>query len=226
MEVTPTTPRTYSQLQTPNPKMPGNLFIVSAPSGAGKTSLVAALLDADPLVRKSVSFTTRAPRTGEVNGREYNFVSTDEFERMRARGEFVESALVHGNHYGTSSRWMNEQLAKGQDILLEIDWQGAAQVRRVNPAAIGIFILPPSYQALIARLNNRATDAPEIIAQRLRNAREEISHLVDFDYVIINEDFDRAAQELSAIVVAERLKLARQNERHRDLIDQLLAPKQ
>ncbi len=206
--------------------MPGNLFIVSAPSGAGKTSLVAALLDTDPLLRKSVSFTTRSPRPGEVNGREYNFVSTDEFERMRARGEFVESALVHGNHYGTSHQWMGARMAEGKDILLEIDWQGAAQVRRVHPAAIGIFILPPSYEALIARLNTRATDAPDIIAQRLRNAHGEISHLIDFDYVIINEDFDRAAQELSAIVVAERLKLARQNERHRDLIEQLLNPKQ
>jgi len=206
--------------------MPGNLFIVSAPSGAGKTSLVAALLDADPQVRKSVSFTTRAPRPGEVNGREYNFVTVEEFDRMRTRGEFVESALVHGNHYGTSHQWMGERLAEGKDILLEIDWQGAAQVRRANPAAIGIFILPPSYETLIARLNTRATDAPDIIAQRLHNARGEISHLVDFDYVIINEDFDRAAQELASIVVAERLRLPRQRERHRELIDQLLLPRQ
>jgi guanylate kinase len=206
--------------------MSGNLFIVSAPSGAGKTSLVAALLDADALVRKSVSFTTRSPRPGEVNGREYNFVTTEAFERMRARGDFVDRALVHGNHYGTSHQWMGERLAEGKDILLEIDWQGAAQVRRVNPAAIGIFILPPSYEALLSRLNNRATDAAEIIAQRLRNARQEISHLVDFDYVIINEDFDRAAQELAAIVVAERLKRTRQTGRHQDLINQLLHPQQ
>jgi guanylate kinase len=204
--------------------MSGNLFIVSAPSGAGKTSLVAALLDTDPQVRKSVSFTTRAPRPGEVNGREYNFVTVAQFERMRANGEFVESALVHGNYYGTSHQWIGARLAEGHDILLEIDWQGAAQVRKVNAQAITIFILPPSYGALLARLNSRATDAPEIIAERLRNAREEISHLVDFNYVIINEDFDRAAQELAAIVVAERLKLARQNERHRKLIDQLLNP--
>lgn len=204
--------------------MPGNLYIVSAPSGAGKTSLVAALLDSDPQVRISVSFTTRAPRKGEVNGREYNFVSVAEFERMRADGEFVESALVHGNHYGTSHQWMGERMAEGQDILLEIDWQGAAQVRRVNPAAISIFILPPSYEALLARLNNRATDAPGIIAQRLQNAREEIAHLFEFDYVIINQDFDRAAQELAAIVVAQRLKRAYQYERHQALIDQLLHP--
>lgn len=206
--------------------MSGNLFIVSAPSGAGKTSLVAALLDADALVRKSVSFTTRSPRPGEINGREYNFVAVDEFERMRARGEFVESALVHGNHYGTSHQWIGARLAEGRDILLEIDWQGAAQVRRVNSASISIFILPPSYEALLSRLNNRATDPPGIIAQRLRNARQEISHLVDFDYVIINEDFDRAAQELAAIVVAERLKRTRQTGRHQDLINQLLHPQQ
>lgn len=205
--------------------MSGNLFIVSAPSGAGKTSLVAALLGADPLVRKSVSFTTRAARPGEVNGREYNFVTVDEFERMRTHGEFAENALVHGNHYGTSHQWMGARLAEGHDILLEIDWQGAAQVRRVNPAAIGIFILPPSYEALLSRLNTRATDSPEIIAQRLHNAREEMSHLVDFDYVIINEDFGRAAGELAAIVVAERLKRARQAGRHQALINQLLHPK-
>jgi guanylate kinase len=204
--------------------MSGNLYIVSAPSGAGKTSLVAALLKADPLVRKSVSFTTRGPRAGEVNGREYNFVSVDEFERMRAAGEFVESALVHGNHYGTSHKWMSARLAEGQDILLEIDWQGAAQVRRVNPAAVTIFILPPSYEALRERLTGRATDAAEIIARRLANAREEITHVLDFDYVIINEDFDRAARELAAVVVAQRLTRASQQARNGALIDQLRNP--
>jgi guanylate kinase len=200
----------------------GTLFIVSAPSGAGKTSLVAALLDADPSVKLSVSFTTRAPRKGEVNGRNYNFVSVAQFERMRARGEFVESALVHGNHYGTSSRWMNEQLSKGQDILLEIDWQGAAQVRQANPQAVLIFILPPSYEALTSRLTSRATDSAEVIAGRLAAARTEMSHLFDFDYVIINEDFDRAASELIAVVTAERLRTARQTERHRETIENLI----
>lgn len=204
--------------------MSGSLFIVSAPSGAGKTSLVAALLDMDSQVRKSVSFTTRAPRAGDVDGREYNFIGVAEFERMRSNGEFVESALVHGNHYGTSHQWMSERMVQGEDILLEIDWQGAAQVRRVHPAALSIFILPPSYEALLSRLQNRATDAPGIIAQRLSNAREEIAHLVDFDYVIINQDFDRAAQELAAIVVAQRLKRSRQIERHQHLIDHLLHP--
>jgi guanylate kinase len=205
--------------------MSGNLYIVSAPSGAGKTSLVAALLDTDPRVRKSVSFTTRAPRKGEVNGREYNFVGVAQFETMRANGEFVESALVHGNYYGTSHQWMSARMAAGEDILLEIDWQGAAQVRRVYTDAVSIFILPPSYETLLSRLNSRATDAPEVIARRLRNAHEEISHLYDFDYVMINQDFDRAAHELAAIVVAERLKRARQIERNRELIDQLLNPR-
>lgn len=204
--------------------MSGNLYIVSAPSGAGKTSLVAALLDSDPRVRKSVSYTTREPRKGEVNGREYNFVSVAEFEAMRARGNFVESALVHGNYYGTSHVWVGARLAEGQDILLEIDWQGAAQVRRVRADAIGIFILPPSYQALLSRLNSRGTDSQEVIARRLENAREEISHLTEFDYVIINDDFDRAAEELTAIIVAERLKRTRQLQRHREVIDQLLHP--
>lgn len=204
--------------------MSGNLFIVSAPSGAGKTSLVAALLDSDPLVRKSVSFTTRAPRKGEVNGREYNFVSLAEFERMRAAGGFVESALVHGNHYGTSHQWLSARMAEGHDMLLEIDWQGAAQVRHVQPGAVSIFILPPSYEALMSRLNNRATDAASVIAQRVQNAREEIAHLFDFDYVIINQDFDRAAQELAAIVVAQRLRCILQKMRHQKLIDQLLHP--
>lgn len=204
--------------------MSGNLYIVSAPSGAGKTSLVAALLDSDPQVRKSVSFTTRAPRKGEINGREYNFVDKAAFDRMRANNEFVESALVHGNYYATSVKWMNERMAEGQDILLEIDWQGAAQVRRVHADAVGIFVLPPSYEALLSRLQGRGTDAADIIARRLQNAREEISHLFDFDYVIINDDFDRAAQELAAIVMAERLKRARQVARHPALIDQLLNP--
>jgi guanylate kinase len=159
-----------------------------------------------------------------VNGREYNFVSVAEFEALRARGDFVESALVHGNYYGTSHQWMGSRLAEGVDILLEIDWQGAAQVRRVRPDAIGIFILPPSYPALLSRLNSRGTDAPDVIARRLENAREEIAHLVEFDYVIINDDFDRAAEELTAIVVAERMKRTRQAERHRELFDQLLHP--
>ena len=201
--------------------MSGTLFIVSAPSGAGKTSLVGALLAADPLVRKSVSYTTRGPRPGEVNGREYHFVTTAEFERMLERGEFLENAQVHDNRYGTSHNWVAGQLAKGLDILLEIDWQGAAQVRKLIPGAVSIFILPPSFDALLVRLNKRAQDPPEVIARRLRNARKEIAHVVEFDYVIINEDFNRAAQDLVSIVRAERLKLARQLARHSDLINRM-----
>jgi guanylate kinase len=202
--------------------MPGTLYIVSAPSGAGKTSLVAALLKADPEVRLSVSHTTRAPRPGEVDGREYNFVSLAEFERMERAGEFLESALVFGNRYGTSLTWLSARIAEGRDILLEIDWQGAAQVRKLKPETVTIFILPPSLEVLEQRLTGRGTDAPEVIARRLAAAREEIAHVVDFDYVIINEGFERAVQDLTGIVRAERLKRARQFERHPDLINRLL----
>jgi guanylate kinase len=201
--------------------MSGNLYIVSAPSGAGKTSLVAALLAADPRVRKSVSYTTRAPRPGEIDGCHYHFVDEDRFERMAAAGDFLESARVHGNRYGTSKRWVEEQLAGDHDIVLEIDWQGAAQVRRLMPAAIGIFVLPPSFEALLQRLNSRAQDSPEVIATRLANARDEIAHVHDFDYVIINTDFRTAAAELQDIVRAERLRTAQQLVRHSTLINRL-----
>lgn len=201
--------------------MPANLYIVSAPSGAGKTSLVGALLAADSQIRKSVSCTTRDRRPGEVNGREYHFVAAAEFERMLERGEFLESARVHGNRYGTSQKWVREQLSQDHDILLEIDWQGAAQVRKLMPEAISIFILPPSLAVLEQRLTKRAQDPPDVIARRLENAREEIAHFVEFDYVIINEDFNRAAQDLISIVRAERLKLSRQLVRHADLINRL-----
>jgi guanylate kinase len=190
--------------------MSGNLFIVSAPSGAGKTSLVSALLAADSLVIKSVSYTTRSARPGEVDGRDYHFVSTEVFSRMLAHGDFLESALIYGNHYGTSKTWVAEQTAQGRDILLEIDWQGAAQVRKLVPQATGIFILPPSLEQLAARLRKRAQDSEESISRRLGTAREEMSHVTEFDYVIINEDFKRAAQELICVIQAERLKLARQ----------------
>ena len=201
--------------------MSGNLYIVSAPSGAGKTSLVAALLAADVRVRKSVSYTTRAPRPGEIDGRHYHFSSADDFDRRVAAGDLLESALVHGNRYGTSRRWVEEQLAGDSDIVLEIDWQGAAQVRRLMPAAIAIFVLPPSFEALLQRLNARALDSPEVIATRLANAREEIAHVHDFDYVIINDDFRTAAAELQDIVRTERLRTAPQLARHKALINRL-----
>ena len=201
--------------------MTGNLFIVCAPSGAGKTSLVAELLNADAHIRLSVSFTTRKPRPGEVDGREYHFVSQQIFERMLEQGEFLESAQVHGNQYGTSQRWIGEQRAAGSDILLEIDWQGAAQVRKLIPESIGIFILPPSFDALLSRLNRRAQDPPYEIARRLAAARTEISHVAEFDYVIINDNFDQAAQDLISIVRAQRLLAPVQLARHSDLINRM-----
>lgn len=201
--------------------MSGSLFIVSAPSGAGKTSLVSALLAADPLIRKSVSYTTRAPRAGEQDGRDYHFVGADEFERMRNRGEFLETAHVHGNLYGTSLGAVEKECAAGRDVLLEIDWQGAAQVRSLKPDVVATFILPPSIEALEERLRGRAQDSPHAIAARLAAARGEISHVGEFDYVIINNDFDRAAQQLVSIIRAERLRLPRQLASHTDLINRL-----
>jgi len=201
--------------------MSGSLFIVCAPSGAGKTSLVAELLRSDPQIKLSVSHTTRKPRAGEVDGREYHFVSAETFVQMVERGEFLESALVHGNHYGTSQDWIEEQRKAGRDILLEIDWQGAAQVRKVIPDAVGIFIVPPSFETLVSRLNKRAQDPPDVIALRLAAAREEISHVAEFDYVIINDKFDVAVQDLAAIVRAQRLRASAQITRNNDLINRL-----
>ena len=201
--------------------MIGALYIVSAPSGAGKTSLVSNLLGTDRFVRKSVSFTTRAMRPGEENGVHYHFVTVQEFGEMKARGEFLEHALVHGNEYGTSRRTVDRECAAGYDVLLEIDWQGAAQIRKLQPDAVAIFILPPSIEALEKRLRGRGQDTPEVIARRVAAARGEISHVGEFDYVIINEEFNRAAQELISIIRAERLRLPRQLARHSDLINTL-----
>ena len=201
--------------------MSGTLYIVSAPSGAGKTSLVQALLAADPGVRKSVSYTTRKPRPGEENGREYHFVDVAAFEAMAARGAFLECATVHANRYGTSREWVLEQTARGQDIVLEIDWQGAAQVRRLHPQVVSVFILPPSLADLESRLRDRAQDGDEIIRQRLAAAPGEIAHFEEFDYVIINDDFNRAALDLASIIRAERLKLPRQRLRRPDFFDRL-----
>jgi guanylate kinase len=201
--------------------VPGNLFIVAAPSGAGKTSLVNELLQADTGIKLSVSHTTRLPRPGEVDGRDYHFVTEQVFAQMAERGEFLESAQVHGKHYGTSQRWIGEQRAAGGDILLEIDWQGAAQIRKLIPEAIGIFVLPPSFDTLVARLNRRAQDPPDVIALRLATAREEISHVSEFNYVIINDKFDEAVQDLISIVRAQRLRASSQLARHQDLINRM-----
>lgn len=201
--------------------MNGTLFIVCAPSGAGKTSLVNEMLKTDDKIKLSISHTTRAPRAGEVDGREYHFVSKEKFEAMATAGEFLESALVHGNYYGTSQAWIEEQRAAGSDILLEIDWQGAAQVRLFFPEAVGIFILPPSFETLMARLNLRAQDAPDVIARRLAAAREEIGHVAEFDYVIINDQFGEALKDLTAVVRSQRLRLDAQTARHGELINRM-----
>jgi guanylate kinase len=201
--------------------MSGILFIVTAPSGAGKTSLVAALLARDRNLRLSVSYTTRLPREGEVNGRHYHFVDPPTFQKMLERGEFLESAEVYGNRYGTSQAWVRRALEAGTDVLLEIDCQGAAQVRRLMPEAVGIFILPPSMEVLKRRLEKRGTETPEAIDRRLKAAREEMSRVGEFDYVIINDRFDEALEDLASVVRAERLKRERQLERHRSLIEAL-----
>jgi guanylate kinase len=197
--------------------MRGLLFIVAAPSGAGKSSLVAALLAEDPRVALSISYTTRAPRPGEVDGREYHFVDRPTFQQMLEAGEFLESAEVHGNHYGTAQRQIQSIRASGRDALLEIDWQGAQQVRRIFPEAIGIFILPPSLAELERRLIARGQDSAATIARRLAAATAEMSHAAEFDYAIINKDFDEARRDLVAIVRAARLTLAEQSARHPEL---------
>jgi guanylate kinase len=197
----------------------GCVFIVSAPSGAGKSSLVAALLAAERNLRLSISFTTRAPRVSDRDGVNYHFINREPFLRMAEAGEFLESAEVYGNLYGTSHRWIRDTMASGNDVVLEIDWQGAAQVRRLFPGTVGIFILPPSLAVLKNRLESRAQDSPEVITRRLAAAREDISHLSNFDYVIINNDFSEAVKDLTGIVRAERCKLARQVDRCTDLFN-------
>jgi guanylate kinase len=199
--------------------MNGNLFIISAPSGAGKSSLIGAVLAEDSRLALSVSFTTRPPRTGEVNGRDYHFVDAKTFQAMLERGEFLESAEVHGNRYGTSQKWIDDARAKGLDIILEIDWQGAQQVRRTFPDAVGIFILPspPVLPELERRLRARGQDREEVIERRLRDAREDIGHAAEFQYVIINNQFEDARRDLAAVVRASRLTLSRQSARHPDM---------
>ena len=204
--------------------MSGSLFVISAPSGAGKTSLVHALLQTNSQIDLSVSYTTRPPRAGEIGGKDYHFVSREQFLAMAAQGEFLESAEVYGNLYGTSGTWIAQENARDRDILLEIDWQGAAQVRRLFPECLRIFVLPPSLEALAQRLQGRGKDAPEVIATRLAAAREDVSHLAEFDYVIINADLDEAVRELNSIVLTARLRLAKQLVRQRNLINQFLTP--
>lgn len=195
----------------------GCLFIIAAPSGAGKTTLVRALLAQDAALQLSVSHTTRAPREGEENGRDYHFIGVETFRAMREAGEFLESAEVHGNYYGTSRGWIEQQMVAGRDIVLEIDWQGARQVRKVFPQAVGVFIMPPSLAVLEQRLKGRGTDASEVIARRLDNARVEMAHVGDFDYVIINNELREAVEDLATLVRAARLRLPVQRATHPEL---------
>jgi guanylate kinase len=200
----------------------GNLFVVAAPSGGGKTSLTRALLEREPAIMLSVSYTTRPPRPGETDGADYHFVSPKRFEELKAAGEFLEHAQVHGNWYATSATWLKRQIDAGQDVLLEIDWQGATQVRKLIPASVHIFILPPSLASLEERLVRRGQDDKATIARRLIAAREEMRHCGEFDYVIINQEFASALEDLSAIVRASRLRSAQQRIRYKGLLKQLI----
>ncbi len=202
--------------------MIGNLFIVAAPSGAGKTTLVRHLLESDKQIGVSISHTTRRPRPGEENGREYHFVDVPSFLERIGQGEFLEWAEVHGNYYGTSKRWIEDEMLAERDVLLEIDWQGAQQVRKVFPQAIGIFVLPPSMAILHERLSGRGTDSEDVIARRIAAARDEMRHVDEFDYVIINDTLQQAVGDLQAIVRTARLRYANQRQRHAALFPSLL----
>lgn len=199
------------------------LFIVSAPSGAGKTSLLRELLQHDPLLSLSVSHTTRAMRPGEEDGVHYHFVDIPEFERLAAEGMFIEHAQVFDNYYGTSEQAVRDQLAAGRDVVVEIDWQGAQQVRARFPEAVSIFIAPPSIEALRERLSGRGQDSEEIIERRMRDARAELSHYPEYDYLVINDVFDVALQQLGSIVTAERLRIAPQTLRYQASLEAMLA---
>ena len=199
----------------------GNIFIVVAPSGAGKTSLVAALLNAEPSVELSISYSTRLPRKGEVDGEHYHFVDQSTFKSMIERGDFLEYAEVYGNYYGTSAPWIRDRLEVGHDILLEIDWQGAEQVRKIFPEAIGIFIAPPSIEELEHRLRGRALDSEDVIYRRLASARAEIGKSADYDYIVVNDDFERARLDLISIVRAHRLGSATQSNRPTSILARL-----
>jgi guanylate kinase len=199
----------------------GNLFVVAAPSGAGKTSLTRALLEREPGIALSVSYSTRPPRPGERDGVDYHFVTPERFRALQDAGEFLEHAQVHGNWYATGAMWLKAQVDSGQDVLLEIDWQGARQVRALVPDSVHIFVLPPSLASLEERLVRRGQDDEGTIARRLKAAREEMRHCEEFDYVIINQDFASAVDDLAAIVRVARLRGERQRVRHRALLTQL-----
>ncbi len=201
----------------------GTLYVISAPSGAGKTSLVAAMLEQDAQLCVSVSHTTRPMRPGEQDGINYHFVSREAFEEMIGGGEFLEHADVFGNYYGTSQTWVRDTLAKGRDVILEIDWQGAEQVRRLMPGCVSIFIVPPSLEALKERLTGRGTDAREVVERRLKEASDECSHALEFDYLVVNDDFNIALGDLLSIVRSQRLRMQVQQVRHSELLTGLSA---
>jgi guanylate kinase len=201
----------------------GKLFVIAAPSGAGKTSLVRALMQLRPALRFSISYTTRKQRPNERHSHDYFFVDKAEFERMAAAGDFLEHARVFDNYYGTSRKQVEHLLDEGQDVLLEIDWQGAQQIRRALPECHSVFVLPPSREALEQRLRGRGTDSDEVIARRLRDSLADLSHWNEFDYIVVNDDFDRATQELQAIVTGQGEHLRRERAELRELLARLLA---
>lgn len=201
----------------------GTLYTISAPSGAGKTSLVKALLETVENIRVSVSHTTRTMRPGEEDGINYHFVDETTFVTMLNNNAFLEHARVFNHYYGTAQAWVEELLAQGKDVILEIDWQGAEQVRRLLPDCIGIFVLPPSPQALEERLTGRGQDDSEVINHRLAEAQKEMSHFVESDYLIINDDFDTAVSELQAIILSQRLRIERQQQKNCKLLKDLLS---
>ncbi|MFM9155561.1 MAG: guanylate kinase [Polynucleobacter victoriensis] len=199
----------------------GSMLMVVAPSGAGKSSLVNALLEKDPDIGLSVSFTTRAPRPGEVNGREYNFLTEQEFLKRKDAGDFLEWANVHGNYYGTSKSWIESQMKNGKDVILEIDWQGARQVQQLIPQAIWIFILPPSIQTLEDRLRKRAQDDEATIQKRVAAAKDELAHVAEANYLVVNDNFEKALSDLNQVVLASRLRTGPQLARQHQLAKEL-----
>ena len=200
----------------------GTLFTVSAPSGAGKTSLLEALIGRSSDLQVSVSHTTRARRSGETDGINYHFIDRETFQAMLAGNEFLEHAEVFGNYYGTSAKWVNKRLASGTDVILEIDWQGAGQIKRLIPETQSIFILPPSRETLYERLRGRGQDDEETIARRMAQAVSEMSHYIEYDYLVVNADFDRAVDDLAAVIASQTLRTASQAVRHMALLQRLL----
>ncbi|MBS0350952.1 MAG: guanylate kinase [Proteobacteria bacterium] len=200
----------------------GHFFVISAPSGTGKTSLVQALVNNINDLQISISYTTRSPRPGDVHGKDYYFVTPQQFTQMSENSEFLEEATIYQHHYATSREWVMSKLIAGIDVLLEIDWQGAQQIRRLFPSAILIFILPPSLETLWQRLQNRRQDHEDVITMRMSGAKQEISHFPEFDYLVINDKFEQALADLQHIVMAERLRCKQQTSRHAELLAKLL----